>query len=271
VQEVFSIIPSRTENAVLTCHAAEHCTALMAFSLRQGGCSPVPFDSLNFSVSQGDSRENVRRNFATLGAHLNLDPGNILTCRQVHGDRAIIVDSPPSALLEADAVLTPAQGLFPAIKTADCLPILLLDPVRRIAGAIHAGWRGTVLRIVKKVLDIMSRNFGSQPGDLIAALGPAIGPCCYEVDDAVLTPFRQAVPRPDRFIRVHVSRKSGSGQTPHLDLTATNRWELISAGVLESNLHTVNLCTCCRRDVLFSHRRDGFRSGRHVALVGFRE
>jgi YfiH family protein len=181
------------------------------------------------------------------------------------------MESRTSAILEADAVLTPATGLFPAVKTADCLPILLLDPVQRIAGAIHAGWRGTVLRIVKKVLDIMNRDFGSEPRDLIATLGPAIGPCCYEVDDTVLAPFRQAVPKPDRFISVHVSRNSGFRQTPHLDLTAANRWELISAGVLESNLHTVDLCTCCGRELLFSHRRDGFRSGRHLALVGFRE
>jgi len=243
----------------------------MAFSLRRGGASPRPFDSLNFSASQGDSRENVQENFRTLGASLNLDPDRIVRCRQVHSDRVIVVESLPPEQPEADAVIAAVPGLFAAVKTADCLPLLIVDPVKSIAGAVHAGWRGTALRIVRKTLDVMTRRFRCNPADLIVALGPAIGPCCYEVDDAVLKPFRQAIPEADRFIAVHASRNPGSGQTTHLDLTAVHQWELLAAGVLEENIHLTGLCTCCSEELLYSHRRDGFRSGRHLALAGFRE
>lgn len=271
MHDSFSHIASPAGDVALTCRAVEPYSAVAAFSLRAGGCSPAPFDSLNFSVSQGDSPEDVRRNFATLGTHLVIDPGQIVTCRQIHSDQVFVVDSLPSAPVEGDALLTPVPGLFPAVKTADCLPILLLDPVRRISGAVHAGWRGTVLRITKKVLAVMSRLFGSKPADLIAVLGPAIGPCCYEVDNTVIEPFCQAIPQPDRFISLQGSRNPGPGQAPHLDLTAVNRWELVAAGVLEKNLYAAGLCTCCREDLLYSHRRDGFRSGRHIAVAGFRE
>jgi YfiH family protein len=243
----------------------------MAFSMRRGGWSPQPFDSLNFSVTQGDTQDNVQRNFGTLAASLDLDPNRIVRCRQVHSDRVIVVEDVPSVQPEADAVLTPVPGLFAAVKTADCLPLLIVDPVKRVAGAVHAGWRGTVLRIVTKVLDELGRRFRSNAEDLIVALGPAIGSCCYEVDDAVLTPFRKAIPEPNRFISVHASRNSGSGQTPHLDLTAVHQWELLAAGVDPENIYLSGLCTCCNKELFYSHRRDGFRSGRHIALAGFKE
>lgn len=268
--ESFSYIDSPNGNVAFCCHAGDSHDALMAFSLRSGGCSPRPFDTLNFSDSQGDSRDNVQRNFQTLGASLHLDPGRIVRCRQVHSDRVIIVESPPSVQPEADAVLTPVAGLYAAVKTADCLPLLIVDPVQKVAGAVHAGWRGTVLRIVTKALDAMIKSFRSNPGDLIVAVGPAIGPCCYEVDDAVLGPFREAIPDAERFITVHSSRNPGAGQTPHLDLTAVHQWELLEAGVAAENIHLSGLCTCCNPELFFSHRRDGFRSGRHLALAGFR-
>ena len=132
--------------------------------------SPRPFDSLNFSASQGDSRENVQENFRTLGASLNLDSDRIVRCRQVHSDRVIVLESLPSEQPEADAVIAAVPGLFAAVKTADCLPLLIVDPVKSIVGAVHAGWRGTVLRIVRKTLDVMTQRFRCNPADLIVAL-----------------------------------------------------------------------------------------------------
>ncbi len=243
--------------------------AIMAFSLRQGGKSPVPFDTLNFSEEQGDSPENVRHNFNVLGKRLGVEPHCIVTCRQVHGDRVIILDSVPESPPEADAIITAAEEIYPAVKVADCLPILLVDPVRRMAAAVHAGWRGTVMRITTKVIQTMRSRFGCRPSDLVVGLGPAIGPCCYAVDGTVLQPFRESFPEAERFISTRRSNGTRLEQS-YLDLRGSNRFELTREGVSEKNIHSIELCTSCRPDLLFSHRRDGAASGRHIALTGFR-
>lgn len=258
----------------LTMASAHRMGGVMAFSLRTGGCSPAPLDSLNFSQVQGDSAHNVKRNLDRLTGDISIDPSCIVTCRQVHGNTAEIVDTVPNKPPEADAVITRRTGVFPAVKTADCLPILLLDPVKRVAAAVHAGWRGTVLRITREVLRVMENRFHCNPDDIRAGLGPAINPCCYEVDDAVLEPFRRALPDPDRFITVNGSEESaGKGRKAsfRLDLAGTNRFELIAHGVPESHIVTTGLCTACRPELFFSHRRDGARSGRHIAITGWRE
>jgi polyphenol oxidase len=242
--------------------------SIMAFSVRTGGCSPPPFESLNFSVSQGDARENVQRNYTTLAEHLGIEADRIVTCRQAHEDRAEVIDAIPEVPPRADAIITSNPGIYLAIKTADCLPILLLDPVRRIAGAIHAGWRGTVLRITRKVVRMMSSRYGTNPTDLVVGLGPTIGPCCYEVDEAVLVPFRQAYPRAEQFI---IRSKSGDGskKSLRLDLVGANRFELTQEGVPLANIHSTERCTACNSALFFSYRRDGAKSGRHLAITGF--
>jgi YfiH family protein len=262
----------KTEVA-LRVSSVDPCGGVMAFSLRTGGYSPAPLDSLNFSQAQGDSAGNVKRNVEKLGEHLAIDPSRIATCRQVHGSAIAIVDSVADRPPEADAVITDRPGLFPAVKTADCLPVLLLDPVKGVAAAVHAGWRGTVLRITREVLELMEIDFHCDPGDITAALGPAINTCCYEVDDAVLVPFRRAVPDGDRFITVReydAVEGEPSRQSFRLDLAAANRFELIAHGVPEANIVTAGLCTSCRPELFFSHRRDGAMSGRHIAITGFR-
>jgi purine-nucleoside/S-methyl-5'-thioadenosine phosphorylase / adenosine deaminase len=242
--------------------------SIMAFSVRTGGCSPPPFESLNFSVSQGDALENVQCNYTTLAECLGIEADRIVTCRQVHEDRVQVIDALPQVPPRADAIITSSPGIYPAIKTADCLPILLLDPERRVAGAIHAGWRGTVLRITRKVIRIMKSLYGTNPTDLVAGLGPAIGPCCYEVDEVVLKPFRQGFPQAEQFI---IKSKSGnrSKESLRLDLVGANRFELIQEGVPSTNIHSVELCTSCNSAIFFSYRRDGVKSGRHLAITGF--
>jgi len=264
----------RNEDVALVFHDGEQSNAVIAFSLRTGGCSPPPLDSLNFSVTQGDAGNNVACNFAVLGRRLGIDPRKVVTVRQVHGDSIHVARSAGGLPVVADAVIATEPGIFPAVKTADCLSILMLDPVRRVSAAVHAGWRSTALRITRKVLRILETEFRSNPDDLVVALGPAIGPCCYEVDDAVLVPFRRGVPAADRFITVYpstASRGNGSKQSFRLDLTAANLDELRSYGVPEEHITKTDLCTACRRDLFFSHRRDGAASGRHIAVAGFRE
>ena len=254
---------------VVGVNEVERFGALMAFSLRQGGKSPAPFDTLNFSEEQGDSAENVRHNFELLGKRLGLEPRQIATCTQVHRDRVIILDSVPDSPPEADAIVTSVGAIYPAVKVADCLPILLVDPVRHVAAAIHAGWRGSVMRITSKVIQTMRGRYGCRPSDLVAALGPAIGKCCYAVDDTVLTPFREGFPEAERFISTQRLNRTQPEQS-YLDLRSANRFELTLEGVSEEKIHSIDLCTSCRPDLLFSHRRDGAASGRHIALAGFR-
>jgi len=242
--------------------------SVMAFSIRTGGCSPRPFESLNFSVSQGDEAQNVGWNYEALAKRLGIDAGRTTPCRQVHGDSVEFIDSIAEISPQADAIITTTPGIYPAIKTADCLPILLLDPVHRLAAAIHAGWRGTVLRITRKVLRLMKSRFGTDPTDLVAALGPAIGPCCYEVDEVVLKPFRETIPEAEQFIVKSESRDT-SRESHRLDLRGANRLELIREGVPTSNIRSADLCTCCNPALFFSYRRDGVKSGRHLAVTGF--
>jgi polyphenol oxidase len=262
----------RNGPVALVLNEAKRQNAIVAFSLRTGGCSPVPFDSLNFSVTQGDDPANVTENLATFSYHLGVDPSRIATIRQVHGDRIHVWDGPVGTAPEADAIIVPRPGVFPGIKTADCLPVMVLDPVQRISAAVHAGWRGSVLRITAKVLAVLLTEFGSDPHHLIAALGPSIGTCCYEVDARVLEPLREAIPDSERFVTVVDGDGEKHGRPSfRLDLTALNRFELLEAGVPSDHIITTGYCTSCRGDLFFSHRRDGVDSGRHLSIAGFRE
>ncbi len=276
---------------ILTFPLVESQGALMAFSTRLGGCSPPPYDSMNLSASEGDELENVHHNLIVLGENLNIDPAAIRFCRQVHGDGAAIVDSVSSAPPMADSMITRVPGVFLAVKTADCVPIVLVDPVKRVAAAVHAGWKGTILRIARKTLRIMTSRFGANPSDVIACIGPSIGPCCYQVDERVLAPFRSRFPSPEQFIvqgsGSRETREAPPETTPApgpargrcdnsyprfaLDLAGANRSELVREGIPQANIFSTDLCTACRPDLLFSHRRDNGRTGRQAAIVGFRE
>ncbi len=282
---------------MLTLPAATEMGALAAFSTRRGGFSPPPFDSLNLSTQEGDPQANVRKNFQALGELLDIDPSRIAFCRQVHGDTIHVVDSVPDSLLDGDALITSQKGLFLGIKTADCVPILLLDPVRGITAAVHAGWRGTVLRIAGKVVRTMKSEFGTQPSDLLAVLGPAIGPCCYEVDDIVLNPLRKSFDGAESFIagpessmctdpsemvmpqhlcEPHTNKPENGSNGDRdqagsmLDLIAANSFDLISGGINPQNVLDGGFCTSCAGDLFFSYRRDGRITGRHAAVVGLR-
>lgn len=275
---------SQIDNLALKLTGLDQYGAFMAFSLRGGGVSHLPFESLNFSAEEGDSVENVKQNVRIFGERLGIDSERIVTCRQVHGDGVVIIDDIPNEPPEADAIITTTAGIYPAVKTADCVPLLLIDPVRRISAAIHVGWRGAVLRIASKVLRTMNDKFKSNPNNLIAAIGPAIGKCCYKVDEKVLMPFRGNIPDPVRFIHVPVgpasvsatalgeqSRVPLNSEKAFLDLPGVARFELTSGGIPERNIHSVHLCTSCRPDLSFSHRRDKGRTGRHMAVTGFKD
>jgi YfiH family protein len=186
------------------------------------------------------------------------DAGRLLFLRQVHG--AAVVEAPWDEAPLADAAVAVAPGLLLGIQTADCLPILLVDPKRSFVAAAHAGWRGTAKGVAARAVESLVAR-GSRPEDLVAAIGPCVGPCCYEVGDEV----REALgPSGAGFFR------PGPNGRPHLDLRAANAQKLLDAGLRREALHHTADCTRCRPELYHSFRRDGRRCGRMISFVGFR-
>ncbi len=192
-----------------------------------------------------------------------IEADRVVTVNQVHGEHIVVVDGRNYRSIrtaKADAMVTKARGIAVGVETADCVPVLLVDPETPAVAAVHAGWRSTVKMIVRKAVKRMEDEFGSAPGSLIAAIGPAIGPECYEVDEPVMAPVRDAF----SFWK-EVAAQRGNGKW-NLDLVEVNRTELVQAGLKERNIHALGLCTSCRRDLFYSFRAEG-RTGRMLAVV----
>jgi YfiH family protein len=183
--------------------------------------------------------------------------GKVFFLKQVHG--CTVAVPPWSQPPEADASVTGETGTVLAIETADCLPVLIVDPIGRRTAAAHAGWRGTAAGIARRTVEALV-EMGSNPRDLLAALGPAIGRCCYEVGGEVEESFG---PEGAAFFF------PGQGERPHLDLVAANRAQLLEAGLESTGIDSLDLCTRCREDLFFSYRRDGGSAGRMISAVGF--
>ncbi len=173
----------------------------------------------------------------------------LATLKQIHSAACVAAGGRTGVLGEGDALLEDTPGSMVAVKTADCVPILLVDERRRAVAAVHAGWRGTAAGIVGKAVADMAGRFGTEPVDLHAAIGPSIGPCCYEVGPEVAEQF-------------------GETGRIHLDLPAINRRQLLEAGVTEGRIYASNLCTMCRPGEFYSYRRDREAAGRLYSFVG---
>ena len=216
-----------------------------AFLTRWGGVSRGPFSNLNFSTRVGDLPEQVAQNRILLAARFDLP--RLFMMHQVHGDRVFVLKAPDEVpvneSVEADAVITALPGLAIGIKTADCVPILIVDRRRRVIGAVHAGWRSTALRIAAKTIETLRAEYGSDPADLLAAIGPCIGPCCYEVDQTVYDGMADADAD-------HAFVSTGDGKW-RLDLAAVSRRQLMTVGLSPNQIHTAELCTACHTPPLF--------------------
>jgi YfiH family protein len=189
--------------------------------------------------------------FGTRLADLSGVSPRLATVKQVHSASCVFADGRTGQLGEGDALLENTPGCVVAIKTADCLPILLADEHRRAVAAVHAGWRGTVAGIAGRAVEAMRERFGTEPADLHAALGPAIGPCCYEVG-------------------TDVARHFGGKDRMHVDLADANRRSLVAAGVSPERIYTSDLCTMCRPYEFHSYRRDKEAAGRMFSFAGIR-
>ena len=251
----------------LVCEPLERDGFINAFSTRLGGVSPMPQDALNLAGFDDDTAENIyenRRRFLRLFA----GAWTLATCWQTHSANLRLVRDREEAqrdTIRCDALTTAAPRILLAVKTADCVPVLIGDTRTGACAAIHAGWRGTLASIVTRTLERMSAEYGTRPADARAAIGPAALGCCYEVGGEVIAAFRETFPH------------AGALFTPtrenhaRIDLHRANREQLIAAGLRADRIHTLPLCTMCRTDLFFSYRREKRargRVGRLLSVIG---
>lgn len=235
-----------------------------AFCTRNGGVSVGPYASLNTGFLSGDRKEDVLRNLALIGEAFAIPRGGLVLMGQVHGHRISVIDgngSPPESIPECDGLITAQPGVALGIRTADCVPLLFADPFRRVIGVAHAGWRGTASRIASRMVDLFEERFSSRREDLLVAVGPAIGGCCYQVDAPVVDAFSR-LPGAESFLRP--CQEPGRWM---LDLASANRRELSERGVPAKHVHSVGCCTACRSELFFSHRAHQGRTGRQVNFL----
>jgi len=178
----------------------------------------------------------------------------VMTVKQVHGDDVLVVESSSQNPDRGyDALLTQKPGILLLVSTADCVPILLADPIQRVVASVHAGWRGSVRGIVAKVVRKMKEQFGSHPGSVQVGIGPSAGRCCYEVDKEVLEPLKDQFPNYNRFID---KKEAGRG---NLDLPLLNKFQLMEIGVSETQIQMSDVCTICSPELFYSYRREGHK------------
>lgn len=293
--------PQKTKLTILRArHLSQHPWLLHGFSTRIGGYSRVyRGGDLNLGFTKDDSQAAVERNRAAflraLGAtslrasRARKEPFcPVITLRQIHSDIIHYVDSVPADPLTGDGLITNRPGLLIGIQTADCLPVILVDVKHRAVGVFHAGWRGTAKRIVEKGVGEMFRCFGSRPRDLMAAIGPGIQGCCYQVGEEIRTKFQSQFAYADKLFRevkesdpvrdkypllFLTARAPGHGELPNeifLDLVEANRQQLLTAGVPGKNIEASALCTNCHPELLFSYRAEKGKTGRMMAVAGMR-
>jgi polyphenol oxidase len=285
--------PAKTQLTILqTGHLEELPWLIHGFSTRPAGYSRVyGGNALNLGFTKQDSKSAVERNRAALLQKIGANgrhPWPTVTLRQIHSDLIYLVKSIPDTPLLGDGLLTATPGLLLAIQTADCLPVIVVDKKQRAVGVFHAGWRGTVKRIVEKGIGEMRRYFGSRPGHLAAAIGPGVHNCCYAVGEDVRDNFEsqfayaaalfheieESDPVREKYPMLFLTaRAPGHSKLPKrifLDLVEANRRQLLDAGVALKNIEASPLCTSCRTDLLFSYRAENGVTGRMMGVAGIK-
>jgi YfiH family protein len=232
------------------------------FFMRHGGVSPYPFNSLNLGGNNGDDRQNVVENRSRIFAALGRPVESLYDVWQVHSDTIVCTNSPrPLSVdhLPADAILTDNAGITLFMRFADCVPIIVYDPEKKVAGMIHAGWPGTTLKIVYKTIQRMSEVYGSLPANIIAGIGPSICVDHYEIrQDVIDLVISRLSPDGEKFL----VNKDGH---VYFNLQAANQYQLNQAGV--TNVEMADICTACNTQDWFSHRGDKGSTGRYGALL----
>ena len=267
------------------------------FSTRRGGrsrfyCDDDAQGELNLGFTPEDDRETVAQNRRLFAEAVSGDPSTpLVDVHQIHSNLVLLAraaDASRQKPRSADGLMTDEPGLLVGIRTADCIPILVADRKRRAVAAFHAGWRGTVQRIVESGIGRMGLQFGSRPEDLVAAIGPGIGPCCYAVGEEVLSSFESQfayarelfrevydsdpvrIKYPMLFMTQRAPGHSEIGPSLHLNLVEANRRQLLAAGLKPRAIHLVGGCTSCQRELFFSHRGSEGHAGRMMSVIGIR-
>jgi YfiH family protein len=238
---------------------------IQAIFTRRGGISPSPWASLNLGGTVGDSPERVRKNLKLALTALNCSQESVYDVWQVHGINVAIVKAPrlvDKPHVQADAILTNRPGITLMMRFADCVPIMFHDPIKKVAGLAHAGWQGTVNGMVRFVVEAMQKQFGSKPEDIIAGIGPSIGPDHYEIGSNVITQVKKMFGR-DSSNLLH--NNTGS---INFDLWTANNLLLEETGVRQSE--TAGICTACHLDDWYSHRAEKGRTGRFGAIIALK-
>lgn len=259
------------------------------FSTRPHGHSTAyGGNDLNLGFTAADTKKNVERNRTTFLNALvgRRNQAKLITLHQLHSDITYVLDRAPDRTLDGDGIITATPGLLLGIQVADCVPVLIADAQRHVAGAFHAGWRGTAKRIVEKGAGMMRLRFGCDPADLHAIIGPAIHQCCYAVGDEVIEQFQSQFTYADElfrevydkdpikekypllFMTARAPGHSNINYSTHLDLVEANRRQLLAAGVPTQNIHLATQCTSCNHDYLWSHRAESGFAGRMMAVIG---
>lgn len=241
-----------------------------AFTTRNGGVGRESYESLNLSILTDEPLGNILENRRKLSEALSFSANDMVGAWQVHGDSIYLVTNkdrgrgstdPITVIPDTDALITGEKGIVLSAFFADCVPVLFYDPENEAVGVAHAGWKGTAARIGAKTVLAMGKAFGSKPHKILAAIGPSIGACHYQVDEPVITRFSQEFPDDYQEFMI-ADDKPGYAR---LDLWKANVNILRKAGILEDNITVARLCTYCNQDKFFSHR--GGSKGRHAAVI----
>jgi hypothetical protein len=231
---------------------------------RQGGQSQPPFDSLNVGHLLGDDPDSVQANHELIFHALAISPQRVVTARQVHGAHVANVGSAEAGTVvpSTDGLVTAETGLYLMLRFADCLPVMLYDPARHTMALVHVGWRGLLAGVIHNTIRLMERELSTEPPNVLAGLGPAIGPCCYEVGPDVVRAIQRVFGSQYRLVLVSRDARV------HFDLPTAARLQLQSEGVL--HIESSGLCSSCHTDEFFSHRAENGRTGRFAVLLGLR-
>lgn len=246
---------------------------LHAISTRNGGYSAPPYQTLNLGIDTGDDTEALLNNYRTVSGALKFELSLLVASRQVHGAQVMCVSKEHATLCQSplflplmgyDALITDEPFITLMVRVADCVPVILFDPFQQVAAVAHAGWRGTLAGIAEKTVTVMMDRYHCLPEHILAGIGPSIGPCCCEVQREVAKLFSSKKIDMNSCIQ----EKDNS---LFLNLWEANRRQLMMLGIPGGNIEVARVCTACRTDLFFSHRREQGKTGRFGAFVGLRK
>lgn len=269
------MIPSNVHTGILHFESFLPFDQLVHFTTtRQGGVSISNFESFNLGNYSEDSAENINENRKTLCKSLNFSKLSLITPHQIHDDKILIIDDNffnlsfherKDTLVGKDAIITSLKQIYIAVTTADCVPVLLFSPEKKVIGAVHAGWRGTVKRILQKTVSLMIDHYNCNPMRIYAAIGPSIGVNAFEVGNEVYEAFQR-----EGFYMPSISFVHPETAKYHIDLWEANRQQLIHCGIPGNQIEISGLCTYSQPERFFSARRLGIASGRMLTGIGIK-